>query len=186
MAIVFSCPCGRKLQVAEELAGKPVRCPACFQVTNAAEKTPEPEPPIAQLAPEEPPPERAGLVARPRHGAPARAEANPAARVSKLSVAGLVVSGAALYLGDLLGSFSIAILGGLLGAVISLIAWVRVRASGGKLRGSGLATTGAVVGIGGAVSGLLLIAIAIAFLIAVIYLAAQFFQMFPSGPTTCR
>lgn len=184
MAIVFSCPCGRKLQVAEELAGKPVRCPVCFVVTNAAEK-PE-EPPVAELAPEEPPPARVVRAARPRQSAAARAEVLPAPRVSKLTIAGLAVSGAALYFGDLFGSLSVAILGGLLGAMISLIAWIRVRASGGKLQGSGFAATGAVVGIGGALSGLLMIAIAVAFLFAIVYLLVQFFQVFPSGPTTCR
>lgn len=34
MAIAFSCPCGKKLKVKEEMAGKRVRCPECQAVAH--------------------------------------------------------------------------------------------------------------------------------------------------------
>src|SRR5881227_376897 len=65
MGIIFQCPCGVRLTVADELAGRDVKCPKCARVTKApaagAEVLPEavsvgattPPPPVPP-APQEP------------------------------------------------------------------------------------------------------------------------------------
>ncbi len=52
MAITLNCPCGKTLRVADEHAGKRVRCPSCQQI----QMVPKPEAePIFEVV-EEPPP----------------------------------------------------------------------------------------------------------------------------------
>ncbi len=70
MAIVFTCACGRKLQVAEKLAGKKGKCPQCGAVLMIPlesepvieEPTPEPEPQVSE-GPTEPCPHCAEPIA---------------------------------------------------------------------------------------------------------------------------
>src|ERR1043165_9099715 len=59
MAITFSCGCGSKLQVADEFAGKLMRCPHCktsFRSPQPTAITVEPEPILVQPTSEQPPP----------------------------------------------------------------------------------------------------------------------------------
>lgn len=146
MAIVFSCPCGRKLQVAEELAGKPVRCPVCFVVTNAAEKPEEPEPPMAQLAPPPPtavPPRR--RLADPR---PPVATLPGFARTSGWASASMAVSVVSLFAGVFLLLLVYAwIPGGIAGIVLGIAALFRISASNGQVSGRVRAWFGIVLGV---------------------------------------
>ncbi|MCC6740466.1 MAG: hypothetical protein IT452_15585 [Planctomycetia bacterium] len=175
MPIEFSCSCGRRLQVAEDLSGRDVRCPVCFKVVTAV--VAPPEPPTADLAPEAARP----LRRKPRPGAVGGTQAQPvtSSRVSKLSVAGAVVSMSALALAQMFESITLAIVGGLAGALISIIAWIRVRASGGRLRGSEFASTGLAVGLGGVASGLALLLLAVVFLVVMIYVIYWILQLAP-------
>ena len=62
MPITISCPCGKKLRVADEHAGKRVKCPACQAVSTVPAPEPEPEFEIVEPAPKP----VARPVARPR------------------------------------------------------------------------------------------------------------------------
>ncbi len=53
MPIDFMCPCGQKLRVKDEFAGRKVRCPKCSQPVTAAASAPEPL--VAVLVPDEEP-----------------------------------------------------------------------------------------------------------------------------------
>jgi len=44
MPITFSCPCGKILRVADEHAGKRVKCPACQAISTVPAPEAEPEP----------------------------------------------------------------------------------------------------------------------------------------------
>jgi hypothetical protein len=54
MPILFTCPCGKRLQVPDANAGKKVRCPACNQVTTAPAPA-APEEPLQVVVLEDPP-----------------------------------------------------------------------------------------------------------------------------------
>ena len=66
MPITFGCACGKQLRVADEYAGRRVKCPACGGATTVPEPEPEfeviedPSEPIAA-----PPPPKARPVAKP-------------------------------------------------------------------------------------------------------------------------
>ena len=62
MPITFSCPCGKILRVADQHAGKRVKCPACQAISTVPAPEPEPEFEIVEPAPKP----VARPVARPR------------------------------------------------------------------------------------------------------------------------
>jgi hypothetical protein len=59
MPITLACPCGKTLQVKDELAGKRIKCPGCGGVLDVQEELPELEPLDAD------PPDLAGDAAEP-------------------------------------------------------------------------------------------------------------------------
>jgi phage FluMu protein Com len=63
MPITFSCPCGKILRVADEHAGKRVKCPACNTISSVP--APEPEPVFEIVEPAPKPVTPARPVARP-------------------------------------------------------------------------------------------------------------------------
>jgi hypothetical protein len=64
MPITISCPCGKKLRVADEHAGKRVKCPACQAVSTVPAPESEPEPEFEIIEPAPKPVARA--IAKPR------------------------------------------------------------------------------------------------------------------------
>ncbi len=54
MPITFSCSCGKRLQVKDEVAGRPVKCPACTSVVTVP--TPPPAEPQFEVVEDEPAP----------------------------------------------------------------------------------------------------------------------------------
>lgn len=143
MSVEFSCSCGRRLRVAEDLAGKEVRCPACFKVVPAIAAAPQP--PMAELAPEAP-----IAASRPRslegHRPPAPI---PLAfvRTSRWATASMAASTVSLFAGVFLLVFIYAwVPGGIAGVVLGLVALMRISSSKGEVRGKAKAWFGITLG----------------------------------------
>jgi phage FluMu protein Com len=63
MPITISCPCGKKLRVADEHAGKRVKCPACQAISTVPVPDPEPVFEIVEPAPKPAAPQRPAVRA---------------------------------------------------------------------------------------------------------------------------
>jgi hypothetical protein len=140
VAIEFSCACGLKLQVADELAGKPVRCPSCHEVRQSlvsSASQPPGDTPSQDL-----PAAKTRLVRRsivPPHVLNARSSRWALAAFATPFISGFV------------GLFTLLLTlawipGGALGIVFGVVALFRIRASNGALRGKGRAWLGIVAG----------------------------------------
>jgi phage FluMu protein Com len=67
MPITLNCTCGKMLRVADEYAGRRVKCPACNAITTAPAPEPEPVFEIEETIPKSPPaPHPTPPVAKPR------------------------------------------------------------------------------------------------------------------------
>lgn len=191
MPVDFACDCGRMLRVEDDLAGKAVRCPICRKIVNAVAVPTEAEPPMASIAPEVPaaaesapqPAPRPGPLSR--HGG-VRPPPPPPGRTSRMAIVGLVISGGSFLFGRWVDSLEIMFCGGILGIGISLFAWARIHASGGKLRGGAIASSAAIVGAFSAGAVVLFLVLGIVLLLVIIVLIAQFLSLFPSGTSSCH
>jgi hypothetical protein len=79
MPITLPCPCGKTLQVKDDLSGKRIKCPGCGGILAVPEVLPELEPldepseVLPELEPlDDPPPARRGTAAEPGPVAPPR------------------------------------------------------------------------------------------------------------------
>lgn len=129
--IRFSCPCGKLLQVREDLAGKHVRCPGC--------KTEQvvPGPAAITEAPVESSEEAVSETRR----------ARPIVREEEEPAPGPTGSSGKATTSLILGvfSFGCSFLTGLPGIILAILALGDISRSGGRLRGQGLAITGLVL-----------------------------------------
>ena len=172
MSLQFPCPCGRLLQVSEDLGGKRVRCPSCSRIVwapGAPEMVPEarivdgppapkvepvaanaarPEPPMARAASAEAasPAPQAGSCAATKHDCGA--------------VGGFILSLGSLVFGVVACPLMVISwpLGGSVGALVSCSALRRIRSGRGNPASAGLARAGVAIGVGQALLGLVLIA----------------------------
>ncbi|MCE9584012.1 MAG: hypothetical protein K8T20_16125 [Planctomycetes bacterium] len=168
MSLQFPCPCGRVLQVSEELNGKRVRCPSCQRIVWApaeAERVPE-----ARVVDSPASPKIEPVSARPSSAEPPFAQPVAACSPSPAPAAGGccavrhdcgAVGGFMVSLGSLV--FGVATLfpvvwpiGGSIGALISCGALRRIRQGRANPASVGLARAGAAIGLGQAMLGLVL------------------------------
>ncbi|MBI2919589.1 MAG: hypothetical protein HYY18_00725 [Planctomycetes bacterium] len=158
MALQFPCPCGRQLQVSEDLAGKRVRCPSCQRVVFApAGPVPQatlvdaPAVPVVEARAQGKGPEPVPVAVTP--ASPARA-CNPC---SGGAVGGFVISLSSLVFGvvTVLGPITW-IPFGLIGAAVSCGALRRIRTGQAPAAGAGLARAGVAIGVGQALLAVLL------------------------------
>ncbi len=171
MSLQFPCPCGRLLQVAEDLAGKRVRCPSCSRIVwapAAAESIPEArlvdspqapkiEPVAARMAPPEPPPS-----ARPAEAeapSPAPAAGCGTSRHDCGAAGGFVLSLGSAVMGVVAAPLFLVSwpVGGAIGALVSCGALRRIRAGKGNPASAGLARAGVAIGVGQALLGVVLL-----------------------------
>ena len=172
MSLQFPCPCGRLLQVSEDLGGKRVRCPSCSRVVwapGAPESVPEArlvdgpqapkmEPVAAKMGQPEPPMARVAAAESPSPVAqPGRCGAT---KHDCGAVGGFIVSLGSLVFGIV--AFPLLVVsgpvGGSVGALVSCRALRRIRAGKGNPASAGLARAGVAIGIGQSLLGLVLIA----------------------------
>jgi predicted Zn finger-like uncharacterized protein len=175
MALLVTCDhCKSPLQVLDEHAGKPVRCPKCYQVFTAQPSSAAgaASPGIAGIPAPAPPPPASGPVGCPRCGAPAPAggarfcpscggdlagSGPPAAVVSAPSMANQVpvsyggqTGKCGLATASLIcGIVSFCVGGPILGIVAVVMGHMakrQIRESGGALEGDQNATIGLILG----------------------------------------
>ncbi len=171
MSLQFPCPCGRLLQVDEELASKRVRCPSCSRIVwapAAAESVPEArlvdspkapkiEPVAARQVAPEPPPFAAPPEAEAPSPAPAAASCG-AGRHDCGASAGFILSLGSLVFGVVAAPLFLASwpVGGAVGALVSCGALRRIRSGRGNPASAGLARAGVAIGVGQALLGVVL------------------------------
>ena len=150
MSLQFPCPCGRHLQVSEDLAGKRVRCPSCQRVVFAP-AGPVPQATLVDAAAQGKGPEPVAVAASP---APETRACSPCAGGA---VGGFVISLSSLVFGvvTVLGPITW-IPFGLIGAAISSGALRRIRAGQAPAAGAGLARAGVAIGLGQALLAVLI------------------------------
>ncbi len=138
--IRFTCPCGRQLQAREESAGKQAQCPAC----GRQQIVPDPDAIRAEVPPEQPEPAVTGV----RRGRPSDYAEDEYPRPQRRFDETEVVSGkaiAALILG--IASLFLALFTMIPAVILAVLAQRDVRESRGRVGGSGMATTGLVLGL---------------------------------------
>ncbi|MEK7466460.1 MAG: hypothetical protein AAB074_03505 [Planctomycetota bacterium] len=172
MSLQFPCPCGRLLQVSEDLGGKRVRCPSCSRIVWApaapesvpearlvdGPATPKIEPVAAKVGTPEPPMARVAAAEAPSpvgHAGGACATKHDCG-----AVGGFILSLGSLVFGVV--AFPLLVIsgpvGGSIGALVSCSALRRIRAGKGNPASEGLARAGIAIGVGQSLLGLLLIA----------------------------
>jgi hypothetical protein len=165
MPIVFSCPCGRKLQAQDEHAGRPVKCPVCGQesIIPAGEEAVRPAPAArpgadavtADARREEPPqsdedrprrrsrsPDDGDEDDRPGRRSRRREEDDYDRRREPERLSGKAV--AALVLGLL--SLALNVLAGVPAIILGALSLNEIKRSHGRLGGKGLAIAGVSLG----------------------------------------
>jgi len=152
MPLHFPCSCGRQLQVADDLAGKRVRCPSCQHIVWA----PAPGAAIPEARIVDGPKAAGEAVPVAAVDVPSPAGQKPprvcAARHDLRAATGFAVSTGSLLFGVIAHPFPAAwIVLGLTGALISLGALRRIRAGRAPATSVGIARAGVVLGMGQAV-----------------------------------
>lgn len=172
MSLQFPCPCGRLLQVPEDLSGKRVRCPSCSRIVWAPaeqERVPEArlvdsaqaaksEPVAASAPPPAQPPKPESVPVAVCSASPAPASGSCCTRHDCGAVGGFVLTLGSLVFGVVappLFAFSWPV-GGSIGALVSCGALRRIREGRGNPASVGLARAGLAIGLGQALLGFIL------------------------------
>jgi hypothetical protein len=145
MPILFSCFCGKQLQVGEHLAGKPVRCPGCNQIAMvpAGGALPVPASPPRSAT-------SASFVSVPgmeSHAQPTQSEpaAASATRTSGKAILSVVLG---------LASFAGACFLGIPAVAVGIMSMLEIGRSQGALGGKKLAWAGVALGLVGSLCNL--------------------------------
>jgi hypothetical protein len=154
--IQFTCPCGKLLQARPEHAGQRTRCPRCERELDI----PRPDTAFRPAAPAEAGDERIARALPPHYPEDDEEEVEDRPRRKQPGTSGKAV--ASMILG-VLGIVPCSVFAGIPALVLGLLGLSEVRASGGRLRGRGLAITGVVLGSLSLVLGIVAIPVALIF-----------------------